>query len=185
MYAGKGELLVDGAVLLQGDKGLPAKDLFKSWYNGLGLEYPKFFKMDLLCQLALLGATALLKDTDVLKKYDKDKIAILLSNSSASLDTDQRYHDTIKDANAYFPSPAVFVYTLPSIMCGEIAIKYGIQGENNFLVTEAYNFGLLMEQSNMLFSQTATQACITGWVQVEGDDYEMVMYLIEKSAIAD
>lgn len=178
-----GKLLVDGDVVLQGDAALAVKDLFKAWYNELGIEYPKFFKMDLLCQLAFLGSELLLKDTEVLELYPKDSIAILLSNSSASLDTDQRYHDTISNTDAYFPSPAVFVYTLPSIMCGEIAIRNGIQGENNFIATERFDAELLVLQTEMLFSQTDTQACILGWVQLEGNDYELTLYLVEQNRV--
>lgn len=176
-----GQLLVDGNVALQSDAGLAVKDLFKAWYNELGIEYPKFFKMDSLCQLAFLGSELLLKDTEVLERYPKDSIAILLSNSSASLDTDQRYHDTISNADAYFPSPAVFVYTLPSIMCGEIAIRNGIQGENNFLATQGFDALLLVQQTEIFFSQTDTKVCLMGWVQLEGNDYELTLCLVEES----
>lgn len=179
----KARLLVDGAVVLKENAGLAVKDLLKNWYKELGIEYPKYFKMDQLCQLAFLGAEVLLKDSDALVSNDKDKIAILLSNSSASLDTDQRYHDTISNASAYFPSPAVFVYTLPSIMCGEIAIRNGIRGENNFLATEGFDAGLLAQQTQILFSQTDTQACILGWAQFDVNGYELAFYLVEKNHV--
>ncbi len=176
------KLLVNGATILIGDNDTTLKELFKVWYTELGIEYPKFFKMDMLCQLAFLGSEALLRDTKVLNQYSKESIAILLSNSSASLDTDIRYQETISKAEGYFPSPAVFVYTLPSIMCGEIAIRNGIQGENNFLVTDGFDAGLLLEQVELLFSQTQTEVCIAGWVQLEGSAYKLVLFLVEKES---
>ncbi len=181
VYIGKDAVLVNGVEVCKSAENNNLKDLLKGWYAELGIEYPKFFKMDHLSQLAFLGAEVLFRDADVIKQYASDEIAILLSNSSASLDTDKRYHETICSEEACFPSPAVFVYTLPSIMCGEIAIRHGIQGENNFFVCEQFDFSLLMEQSDLLFSQTNTQVCLVGWVQVDGNDYELIMYLIERS----
>ena len=46
-----GQLLVNGTAVLKGDTSLPVKELFKGWYTELGIEYPKFFKMDMLCKL--------------------------------------------------------------------------------------------------------------------------------------
>ncbi|CAN5365110.1 hypothetical protein BH09BAC1_BH09BAC1_17310 [soil metagenome] len=156
------------------------KELLRASYQQLGMEYPKFFKMDLLCQLAIIGSEILLRDTQVLAKYPKDRISILLSNSSSSLDTDRRYYDTIKNGDSYFPSPVVFVYTLPSIMCGEIAIRNGIQGENNFLITESYDETFIEAQVSNLFAQGHTDVCISGWVQLEGAGYGLVMFLAER-----
>jgi len=173
-----GQLSVNGEVLLGGSSGLEVKELFRDWYAALGIDYPKFFKMDMLCQLAFLGSEVLLKGVDLLEHYPKESVAILLSNASASLDTDRRYQETINNAEAYFPSPAVFVYTLPSIMCGEIAIRNSIQGENNLLVTERFDAELLAQQVHLLFSQTQTEVCIAGWVQIEGNRFELLLFLV-------
>ncbi len=172
----QGSVLVDGEAILSSSKeGL--REILKDWYQQLGIEYPKFFKMDTLCQLAFIGSEVLLKDAHLLELYPKEQIALVLSNSATSLDTDRRYHDTIKNAEAYYPSPAMFVYTLPSIMCGEIAIRNGFQGENSFLVLEQYEENLLQTQIALLFAQGTTQACIGGWVQVDGAEYGLEMFL--------
>jgi hypothetical protein len=96
------------------------------------------------------------------------------------LDTDRRYQETISNAEAYFPSPAVFVYTLPSIMCGEIAIRNGIQGENNLLVTEGFDAEVIAQQVELLFSQTQTKVCIAGWAQLEGNSFDLLLFLVEQ-----
>lgn len=174
-----GQVSVNGEVVFE-RPSMAIKELLRACYQQLGLEYPKFFKMDLLCQLAFIGSEVLLKDTDILTRYPKDRIAIVLSNTASSLDTDRRYHDTISNADAYFPSPAVFVYTLPSIMCGEIAIRNGILGENNFLVTEGYDEPLLEANIATLFNQGHADACIGGYVQLDRDGYELILFLAEK-----
>lgn len=180
-----GNLSVNGKVMLSGDGSLGIKEQLRSWYTQLGIEYPKFFKMDLLCQLAFIGSEVLLNDTALLEKYPRECVAIILSNSAASLDTDRKYQETIAHADAYFPSPSVFVYTLPSIMCGEIAIRNGIQGENNLLVTNMFEPETLFEQIFLLFNQTETQACIGGWVQLDGSEYELLLFLVLPSLLSE
>jgi hypothetical protein len=175
-----GQISVNGEALSNALPDKEVKQVFRSWYMELGIDYPKFFKMDMLCQLAFIGSEVLLKDADLLENYAKESVAILLSNSSASLDTDRRYHETINDAETYFPSPAVFVYTLPSIMCGEIAIRNGIQGENNLLVSEGFDAEVVSQQVEILFSQTQTEVCITGWAQIEGNRFELLMFLVQQ-----
>ena len=93
-------------------------------------DYPKFFKMDSLCKLGFIGAELLLKD---ISAEEKENAAIILFNRNGSLITDRNYQKTITDDN-YFPSPALFVYTLANIVTGEIAIRNKIYGESSFYV---------------------------------------------------
>ena len=82
-------------------------------------DYPKFFKMDSLCKLGFIGSELLLKGINA---EEKENAAIILFNRNGSLITDRNYQKTITDDN-YFPSPALFVYTLANIVTGEIAIR--------------------------------------------------------------
>jgi 3-oxoacyl-[acyl-carrier-protein] synthase-1 len=61
--------------------------------------------------------------------------AVILANRSASLKNDNDYIATIS-GSGYYPSPALFVYTLPNIVTGEIAIRHQIQGETAFYILE-------------------------------------------------
>lgn len=90
-------------------------------------DYPKFFKMDTLARLGFIAAELLLKE----QKVD----AVVLANRSASIKNDTDYLATILDGN-YYPSPALFVYTLPNIVTGEIAIRHHIQVETSFYVLD-------------------------------------------------
>ena len=101
----------------------------KALYKKEQISYPKFYKMDSLSKLGFLTSERLFKECDVLEKYPKEEIGVIIFNSSASLDTDLAYQQTIEDKANYFPSPSVFVYTLPNILVGEICIRHKINGE--------------------------------------------------------
>ena len=55
--------------------------------------------------------------------------AVVFFNRSASLQADTAYQATIQDPDNFYPSPAAFVYTLPNIVTGEIAIRNKYFGE--------------------------------------------------------
>ena len=103
-------------------------------------------------------------------------MGIVLSNASSSLDADIRYFDSVKD----IASPALFVYTLPNIAIGEISIKHTFKGENAFFIFEKFDTDFIQQYVSILFGNGILQACICGWVEVAGDEYLAVLYLIEK-----
>ncbi len=106
----------------------------KSAYKNFGINYPKFFKMDNLSKLAFLASEMVLSEQIVAES--ENNIALVFANQSSSLDTDVKYQHSIDDKGNYFPSPAVFVYTLPNICVGEISIKHQLKSENAFFVFE-------------------------------------------------
>lgn len=171
----------NGALLFDASGSAAGQPLFLTdAYKALGMSYPKYHKMDTLCKLGMLCMEAALKDSDFLSKNPLDKIAIVLSNAASSLDTDRVHQQSISNKANYFPSPAVFVYTLPNIIIGEMAIKFKITGENAFFVSERFDPALLFNYLEALF-QAGTQAAVCGWVEVDGDAAEAFIFLVEKS----
>ncbi|PHS67654.1 MAG: 3-oxoacyl-ACP synthase [Flavobacterium sp.] len=152
------------------------KDFFKSVYQFLGIKYSKFFKMDNLSKLAFLSAEFLL-DKDV---SEGKNIAIILSNNASSLDTDRKYQDSINDSENYYPSPAVFVYTLPNIGIGEISIRHQLKSENGFFVFEKYNANFHYNYEQSLLQNNKSDSVLAGWVNIDGDSYEAFLYLISE-----
>ena len=152
----------------------------KAIYKLLGMKYMKFFKMDSLSKLGLLGSELLLQNISLLEKYKAEEIAVVLANASASLDVDRKYYDTIKDTENYFPSPALFVYTLPNIVLGEICIRQGFKGENGFFIQQNFDADFIFNYNEDLLANKDQKAIISGWVEVNADSYKAVMYLIEK-----
>ena len=101
-------------------------------YRRYAGDYPKFFKMDTLCRLGFIAAEILLKEPIA---NAQRPTAVILANRSASIKNDTDYLATISEGN-YYPSPALFVYTLPNIVTGEIAIRHHIQGETSFYILD-------------------------------------------------
>lgn len=140
-------------------------------------DYPKFFKMDSLCKLGFIGAELLLKD---ISAEAKENAAIILFNRNGSLITDRSYQKTIKDDN-YFPSPALFVYTLANIVTGEIAIRNKIYGESSFYVLNHQDMDLMNDIVNNAYLTSSPTFILTGWVDYEDEqNYEAKLKLVTK-----
>lgn len=149
----------------------------KAAYKHLDTKYPKFFKMDQLSKLAFLSADVLLKETTALSEEEQN-IAIVLSNHSSSLDTDRKHQDSISDPDNYYPSPSVFVYTLPNICIGEISIRHKLFSENSFFIFETFSANLLKEYAESLLRTQKAEKVLCGWVNFDTDTYEAFLYLV-------
>jgi hypothetical protein len=152
----------------------------KSAYKHFMLNYPKFYKMDKLCQLAFVCSDLLLKDSRITEKYAAEDIAIVIANSAASLEVDTEHQDTISDENNYYPSPALFVYTLPNILIGEIAIRNKIKGENTFFIFDKFDADFMSSYIDSLLETGKAKCCITGWVDYYENKYTAFLYIAEK-----
>ena len=147
-----------------------------SFYQRLGSNYPKFYKMDNLSRLGWLAAEVLLSDFNR-EQYQANEIGVVLCNANSSLDTDLRYFET----TAGIPSPSLFVYTLPNILIGEICIRHHFKGENAFFVFEKFDPNFIEQYVNNLVINNILQACICGWVELLGENHEAVLFLVEKN----
>ncbi len=136
----------------RGDKMLV--ELYRTYVG----DYPKFYKMDTLCRLGFIGAELLLRKEPV--------HTVILANRSASIKNDSDYLATISDGH-YYPSPSLFVYTLPNIVAGEIAIRNHIHGETSFYVLEEPG------QLDDIIAATINEEnspVLAGWVECSGPD---------------
>lgn len=154
-------------------------DFLKSAYRNLNSAYPKFFKMDNLSKMGYLAVEYLLKEIRLSGKYLPEETGIVFQNSSSSLETDEKHQESISDRQNYFPSPSVFVYTLPNIMVGEISIRHKIKGENLVLISEKPDPGQIFLYVNELFAQKRVKCCITGWVEAYREQQEALLMLVE------
>lgn len=150
----------------------------KGAYKNFNLDYPKFFKMDNLSKLAFLASEIILGSK--VKEGEENNIALVFANKSSSLDTDVKYQGSIADKENYFPSPAVFVYTLPNICVGEISIRHKLQSENAFFVFEDFNAEFMTNYANLLLATNKAQKVLCGWVEYYQEDYKAVLYMVEK-----
>ena len=165
--------------IIYNDENNNFSGFIKAAYKSFETNYPKFFKMDALSKLAFLAADVLLKN----KRLDQEKnnIAIVFSNKASSLDTDRRHQKAINSKEDYYPSPAVFAYTLPNICIGEISIKYKLFSENSFFIFERFNAQHLLDYTNSLLSTNKTEKVLCGWVELDGEHYEAFLYLVSQN----
>lgn len=168
--------LISNHQLIFDAKNLLPEQFLEQAYDHLRMDYPKFYKMDYLSQLGILATGILLKERNIATEYGADQVAVILSNQHASLDTDLRYFKTTKA----IASPALFVYTLPNIVIGEICIKYGIKGEHSFFVFDNFNADFLCSYVDDLLNRNAAGACIAGWADVLGKQHDVFLYLVER-----
>jgi len=145
-------------------------------YHHFEINYSRFYKMDNLCKLGWLASEILLKDSFKKDNFKPEDIGLILSNTNSSLNTDQKYMQSVSD----IPRSSLFVYTLPNIVTGEICIRNNFKGENAFFVFDNFNAGFIENYVSSLLDNNVLQACICGWIELLGDEYKAALFLIEK-----
>ena len=160
-----GKIIQDGKVIFFMPESSFA-DFAKAAYQHFEISYPKFHKMDALSKLAFLAAEVLLKN------HFNENTALVFANRSSSLDTDLRYQQSINDPENYFPSPAVFVYTLPNICVGEISIRHQLLTENAFFVLDEYDEQFLNAYSKQILKSKKASQVLCAWVELLGENYQ-------------
>lgn len=156
----------------QGEKMLV--ELYRKYVG----DYPKFFKMDTLSKLGFIASELLLNvesdHTGVPRFQPSEERGVIMGNRSASIVNDLEYEKTIQKEN-YFPSPALFVYTLPNIVTGEIAIRNKYFGESGFYVVD--NLDVLMD----VVRASDLHSGIVGWVECRSrDDFDAEVFIYER-----
>ncbi|MEG2491293.1 MAG: beta-ketoacyl synthase N-terminal-like domain-containing protein [Alistipes sp.] len=161
------------------NNGEPFAERIRREYRSLEAPNIRFSKMDNLSKLGYVAAEKLLAAVDLLRKYDSARIGIVLSNRSASLDTDIHHQHIMESHPEEGTSPAVFVYTLPNIVGAEISIHHGIKGEGLFFL-EPTNDGFVKQYARQLVATGVLDAVICGWCELLGEDYAVQLNLLEK-----
>jgi len=152
-------------------------DLYRRYVN----DYPRFFKMDGLSKLGFLASELLLQSLQEQRFVPREDRAVLLFNRSGSHGADIHYQATISDQDNYYPSPSLFVYTLPNIVTGEIAIRNHYSGETSFIVTKERKEMEMERIARTVFLDSCTQSVLTGWVDYfDITHFEANMKLIKR-----
>ncbi|GHT09355.1 hypothetical protein FACS189426_07530 [Bacteroidia bacterium] len=148
------------------------------FYRSLKIDYPKFFKMDNLSKLGFLASELIFKDEES-RFVPREDLAIICFNRSSSLEADTLYQTTIQDNENYFPSPSVFVYTLPNIVAGEISIRNKLFGETSFYICKEFDEEQTFRTVNNAFQDQTTRSVLAAWVESFEEKQEVFMMLIE------
>ncbi|MCI6618524.1 MAG: hypothetical protein MSD82_06690 [Prevotella sp.] len=166
-------IILNGKPLNVAAKG---EEMLKEIYRERIGNYPKFFKMDTLCKLGFIASELLLQQEGN-RSFDEKGIvkpacgredrAVFFFNRSGSICDDKDYQQTIASETDSFPSPSLFVYTLPNIVTGEIAIRNRYSGETGFYILPTRDDDLTRQVTADVFSDCSMQSALTGWLECE------------------
>ena len=177
------DIWLDGKVFAI-DKEGKQSSLLTALYKQIIGNYPKYYKMDGLCRLGFVASELLLKaerDEGSFTEDTNKTRAIVFFNRSSSIASDKKYLASIVEKDNYFPSPSVFVYTLPNIVTGEIAIRNGYHGETSFYILPHKNELLMQDIIETTFMDEQTTSVLTGWLDYEDSEhFEADLYIAYK-----
>ena len=151
---------------LEEQEGAGHHSLLTSLYKQMIGDYPKFYKMDGLSRLGFVASEILLNAE---KEETDEERAIIFFNHSSSIASDRNYKESIKDKDNYFPSPSIFVYTLPNIVTGEIAIRNHFQGETSFFILPDKDEKMMEEILQASCRDAQSKSFLTGWIDYEDE----------------
>lgn len=155
----------------------PFAEQIREEYRALEDANMKFFKMSDLCKAAYIAVENLLRERPLSDKYERTDIAVIMANSSASLDTDLGHQRILEQRLPEGTSPAVFVYTLPSVAAGEICIRNKFQGDNTFFIDD--NQEETEKYAEMLIERGYAKAVICGWCDKLGENRKVSLKILE------
>jgi 3-oxoacyl-[acyl-carrier-protein] synthase-1 len=134
--------------------------------------------MDGLSKLGILASEMIFKD-DENRFEPSENTAVICFNRSSSLDIDTQYQATISDNNNYFPSPSLFVYTLPNIVTGEISIRNKFFGETFSYICKKFDARQIVGTVKNAFCDKTTTAVLVAWIEHFEEEREVLMMLVE------
>lgn len=151
-------------MMISSDDAQSISDIYKEKLN----DGPKFYKMDSFSRLVYVAATLVLEKH--IEKYDPTRVAMVIFTLNGSVLADRKHLSTFSNPDEFYPSPAVFINTLPNVVLGEIATRNNIKGETTIVILPEHNEEMMKTIIESTLSQTNPQALICGWVDCEAED---------------
>ena len=140
--------------------------LYKTRINN----YPKFYKMDALARLGFIATELLLqKERETEGELNQQDRAVIFFNQSSSEHADKVFLSSISDPENFFPSPSAFVYTLPNIVNGEIAIRNNYRGETAFYILPKKDDNIIRMITQATLLDGYHKSIITGWMEYKSE----------------
>lgn len=155
------------------------EELLKQVYYKYIGNYPKFHKMDVLSKLGFIASELLLQAEGCTRFEERSDRAIILFGKNASVCNDREYQKTIENPDNFYPSPSVFVYTLPNIVAGEIALRNKYHGETSYIIVENKE-QMKAHMERIVNTSAQTSSFIYGWLDApERDVFEAEMCIVK------
>ena len=158
-------LTMDGkAVPLESHGAALVTEIFKKFLA----DGSRFFKMDLYSRLAYVATSLLAKDS--LEGCDSEEVALVVFTQNGSVLADRKHLSTFSNPEEFFPSPAVFINTLPNVVLGEIAVKNTIKGETTLVLLPGRDESAMNRIIDATLAATKPAVMICGWIDCDAED---------------
>lgn len=161
-----GEVLVNDSTVFS-DKSADFGTFIREAFKSRGENNMKFYKMDDLCKLGYVAAAWLLDGIE----FGEDECGMVLSGKYGCLDTDMKHQQIIDKEGDAASSPAVFVYTLPNVVAGEISIRHHIKGENTWFWSDDRTMSDLKHYASLMAGASDLRYCIIGHLDFLNGEY--------------
>lgn len=161
-----GEVLVNDSTVFS-DKSADFGTFIREAFKSRGENNMKFYKMDDLCKLGYVAAAWLLEGIE----FGEEECGMVLSGKYGCLDTDMKHQQIIDKEGDAASSPAVFVYTLPNVVAGEISIRHHIKGENTWFWSDDRTMSDLKHYASLMAGASDLRYCIIGHLDFLNGEY--------------
>lgn len=162
--------------IFEAEPSLKLNDFLLKAYKELDIKYPKFHKMDSVSKLGILTASLLFREKNT--KHEPISTGIVISSNSGCYITDENYIKAVQE-DPETSYPALFTYTLPSIVMGEICIKENIQGENLYVLSDSFDRSFLQQMADIMIQEKGMKKCLIGWIEITNEtNYKSYLELI-------
>lgn len=161
-----GEVIVNDSVVFS-DKSADFGTFIREAFKSRGENNMKFYKMDDLCKLGYVAVAWLLDGIE----FGEEECGMVLSGKYGCLDTDMKHQQIIDKEGDAASSPAVFVYTLPNVVAGEISIRHHIKGENAWFWSDDRTMSDLKHYASLMAGASDLRYCIIGHLDFLNGEY--------------
>lgn len=161
-----GEVIVNDSVVFS-DKSADFGTFIREAFKSRGENNMKFYKMDDLCKLGYVAVAWLLDGIE----FGEEECGMVLSGKYGCLDTDMKHQQIIDKEGDAASSPAVFVYTLPNVVAGEISIRHHIKGENTWFWSDDRMMSDLKHYASLMAGASDLRYCIIGHLDFLNGEY--------------
>ncbi len=176
-----GSVAVNGTEVYNGKSS--EETFLKGLYQHLEMNYSKFYKMDNLSKLGVLGIEILKNNHKELYEMEDDAIALVFQSEKGCLESDLEHQAKVDSKS---PSPAVFVYTLANIVIGEISIRNKWFGESIFFIEKEEEkngiketeLSTLINYSKSLILTGKSKVCIVGVLESYKNEHSLNLALV-------
>lgn len=175
----EGRVMLNGQLLHEATSP-DFREVMRSTYKALGIDHAKFHKMDPLSKLAFLTAEVILGEAKRAGSFSEET-ALVFANHSSCIDSDRKYQQSLDDPGNEWPSPAVFVYTLPNICLGEISIRHQLFTESCFFIAKEFDPATMNRYADPLLQAGIAQQVLCAWVEKNDDHYTSFAYLLDRA----